>query len=141
MKPDEIRTRILEEHEKLRVMLDELDDLNKRFENNEEAMSSEIRELGAGLFESLAAHLALEDAMLVPALEATKDGAGRGARLKREHVEQRAILRYLLGRLEEEGRPTALVANELRSFSVYLRRDMQHEEQPILQEGLLRANG
>ena len=34
-------------------------------------------------------------------------------------------------------RPTTLIASELRSFSEYLRRDMLHEEETILGEGLL----
>jgi len=132
MKPREIQLRVLEEHAKLREMLDELDGLNKRFEEGE-GVGADLRELGAGLFEVFAAHLVLEDSLLAPLLaERSPDGEEVADRLRREHDEQRAMLRYLLRRLEEAGRPTALVSNELRSFSDYLRRDMQHEEETLL---------
>jgi hemerythrin-like domain-containing protein len=137
MKSQEIRLRVFEEHEQLRGMLDELDGLNKRF-RAEEDVGAEIRERGAGLFEVFAAHLTLEDSLLAPALEAIPgEGPSLADRMRREHDEQREMLRYLLRRLEEEGRPTALVSNELASFSDYLRRDMEHEEMTILRDELL----
>lgn len=137
MKPQEIRRRVMEEHQKLRGILDDLDGLAKRFDR-QEAVGDEIRELGAGLFEVFAAHLSLEDSLLAPALaEHAEDGSAVADRLVHEHEEQREMLRFLLRRLEEDGRPTALVANELRSFSEYLRRDMQHEEETILRPDIL----
>lgn len=139
MQPEEIRARVFAEHEQLRGQLDEIDGWTRRFENGEE-VGSEICELGVGLFELFASHLALEDSLLAPALaELAPDGEALADRLVREHDEQRAMLRYLLRRLEEARRPTALIANELRSFAGYLRRDMQHEEETILREGLLAA--
>lgn len=131
------RLRVIEEHQKLRGMLDHLDELTKRFSADEE-VGDELREAGASLFEVLAAHLALEDSVLVPALvDSVEGGAQLADRLQREHTEQREMLRFLVRRLEEENRPTALIWNELKSFSGYLRRDMRHEEETILREGLL----
>ncbi len=136
MNPEEIRTRVFGEHEKIRGIIDEIDDLNKRFGRDED-VGAEIREVGVGLYEIFAAHLALEDSLLAPALEKISDrGPALAERLMREHSEQRAMLTYLLRRLEEQGRPTALVSNELRSFCEYLRRDMKHEEDTILDLGL-----
>jgi hemerythrin-like domain-containing protein len=138
MKLREIRLRVLSEHEKLRSMLDELDALNKRFDDGE-AVGAELRESGVGLFEAFAAHLRLEDSTLPPVLlELPQGGPALADRLQREHREQRSILQDLLTRLEEQGRPTALVSRELRQFAASVRQDMQYEEQTILREGFLR---
>jgi hypothetical protein len=96
--------------------------------------------LGVALFESFASHLAFEDAQLVPALRAIPErGKELADRLEREHREQRELLDYLLNRLEEEKRPTTLVARELEGFSAYLRVDMSYEESMILRENLFNA--
>jgi len=135
MNTEEIRMRVLDEHAKIRLIIDELDDLNKRFGRDED-VGAELREIGVGLYEIFAAHLALEDSSLAPALAAASDrGPMLAERMMREHKEQREMLTYLLRRLEDEGRPTALVSNELNSFCEYVRRDMQYEE-TILETGL-----
>jgi hemerythrin-like domain-containing protein len=114
MAPSEIRERVLEDHERLRAMLDELDGLGQRFEAGEE-VGLELRDQGVGLFEVFAAHLALEDSRLVPALAGLADGGPELAhRLAREHAEQRAMLPYLIGRLEapRRRRVAALLPSE-----------------------------
>jgi hemerythrin-like domain-containing protein len=137
MGPSEIRERILEDHERLRVLLDELDGLSKRFAAGEE-VGLELRDHGVGLFEVFAAHLALEDSRLVPALAGLVGGGPDLAdRLAREHAEQRAMLRYLIGRLEAAQRPTSVVAHEVCRFAAEVRADMLHEERTILSAGLL----
>jgi hypothetical protein len=132
MTPDQVRARVLDEHQKIREFIDEIDDLNKRF-GRDEAVGSEIRDLGTGLYEVFAAHIALEDATLAPMLAEIPDrGPDLADRLVREHCEQRAMLGFLLRRLDEAGRPTALVSNELNSFCDYVRRDMEYEENTVL---------
>ena len=139
MRLQEIRARVIEEHQKLREIIEELESLNKRFDCDED-VGAEILEVGVGLYEVFAAHLALEDSLLAPALAEIRDeGPMLAERLVHEHREQREMLTYLLRRLEEQGRPTALVSNELRSFCEYLQRDMKHEEASILDADLLSA--
>jgi hemerythrin-like domain-containing protein len=85
-----------------------------------------------------AAHITLEDATLVPALEELgEEGKQLGERLAHEHQEQRELLKYLLTRLERDGWPSMLIARELGSFVEYVRQDMTHEEETILREDLL----
>lgn len=134
----EIRTRILDDHSMLRGRLDRIEALANRFETGGSEVGKELREEGLALFEVFAAHLAYEDAQLVPALRMLPEKGGELAtRLEREHREQRELLHYLVGRLATENRPTTLVARELQAFSSYLRIDMSHEESTILEGGIL----
>jgi hemerythrin-like domain-containing protein len=138
MEPAEARSQILDEHARLRDRLDEIEKLTSRFEEGGEDVGKELRELGVALFEVFAAHLNLEDAQLVPALRSIPErGAVLAKRLEREHKEQRELLTYLLSRLEQEHRPTTLIARELQGFCDYLRVDMGHEEETLLQEQIL----
>jgi hemerythrin-like domain-containing protein len=140
MTNDEVRSKVLDDHAMLRDRLDEIGELAARFEKGGVEVGVELRELGVALFESFASHLAFEDAQLVPALRAIPErGKELADRLEREHREQRELLDYLLNRLEEEKRPTTLVARELEGFSAYLRVDMSYEESMILRENLFNA--
>jgi hemerythrin-like domain-containing protein len=139
MEPAEARAQILDEHDRLRDRLDEIEELTTRFEKGGPDVGRALREQGVALFEVFAAHLNLEDAQLVPALRTIPErGDGLARRLEREHKEQRELLTYLLSRLEQESRPTTLVARELQGFCEYLRLDMGHEEATLLQEAILR---
>lgn len=138
MDSHQVRRKILDDHAMLRARLDEIDELAARFEKGGAEVGRELRELGIALFETFASHLAFEDAQLVPRLhELPEKGPDLAGRLSREHCEQRELLRYLIDRLQEETRPTTLVARELVGFSVYLRDDMAHEESSLLREKLL----
>jgi hemerythrin-like domain-containing protein len=140
MTNDEVRRKVLDDHAMLRDRLDEIGELAARFEKGGVEVGVELRELGVALFESFASHLVFEDAQLVPALRAIPErGEELADRLEREHREQRELLDYLLNRLEEEKRPTTLVARELEGFSAYLRVDMSYEESMILRENLFNA--
>jgi len=137
VKPEETRQRVIEEHEKIRELLGEIDRANERFAQGS-ADGSEVRELAAGLFEVFAAHLALEDSLLAPALVALGDGGPWLAeRLHREHREQRATLIALVELIEQAGQPSARIVDELHKFSDAVRNDMQHEEETILREDVL----
>jgi hemerythrin-like domain-containing protein len=133
-----VRRTVLEEHEELRRLLDEIEPLVARFEKGDEAAGSPLRERALGLYDRFSAHLELEDRILAPALrEAGRQGERHAEHLAHEHREQRELLRYLLGRLTAQPRPTLLVARELSSFAEYLRLDMRHEEETLLaDEGL-----
>ncbi|UCE84709.1 MAG: hemerythrin domain-containing protein [Deltaproteobacteria bacterium] len=139
MKPSEVRKRILEEHAALRRLLAEVEGLAERYEDGSADLAPMLLERGRTLYESLAAHLDVEDAYLAPALRAAgAEGERRAESLAHEHREQRELLRYLLGRIHELQRPTILIAREVRSFVGYVRVDMEHEEKTILSEAVFR---
>lgn len=136
----ELRERIFDEHARLRERLADLEDLTERFEKGGAEVGLELREGGAALCEVFAAHLSLEDAQLVPLLRKLPErGEELADRLEREHREQRELLDYLVSRLDEERRPTLLIAREIQSFCDYLKVDMSHEESTLLREDLLQA--
>ena len=139
MKPSEVRQRILDEHVQIRAMLDGIEDLAVAFEGGNAGVAADLLERGRALYEALIAHLDHEDAQLAPALRESGDEGRRcAANLAHEHREQRELLHYLLGRLSDQKRPTLLVARELKNFTGYVRGDMEHEEQTMLGEAILR---
>jgi hemerythrin-like domain-containing protein len=139
MKPSEVRQRILKEHAALRRLLGRVEGLAELYEGGNADVAPELLEQGRALYESLAAHLDVEDTHLAPALRAAGiEGERRAQSLAHEHREQRELLRYLLGRIHELSRPTILIAREVRSFVGYVRTDMDHEEKAMLDEAVLR---
>jgi len=127
----EIRQEVVEDHRVLAQGLDVIEDLCARIEAGEDKAAAALRERGRGLYERFAAHLVLEDRVLVPYLQATA-GSESARQLTAEHREQRELLGYLLGRLAQSGRPAVLVARELREFAALLRAEMQSEEEALL---------
>ena len=136
MKPTQVRSRVLDDHARLRWRLDEIESLAQRFEAGDAEGDPTLRKRGLALYESFAEHLDLEDRLLAPALRAA-GAPERALRLAHEHREQRELLGYLLGRLKKQGQPTTLVARELRNFVEYVRFDMTHEEETMLTAAVL----
>jgi iron-sulfur cluster repair protein YtfE (RIC family) len=129
MDPKAVRDRILHDHGRLREQLDAIESLAERFEKLGAEVGAELSELGIALCEVFASHLSFEDAQLAPILRAIPGkGDALADRLAREHREQRELLHYLVGRLQQESRPTTLITRELTSLCEYLRQDMEHEE-------------
>lgn len=138
MDADETRSRILADHARLRGMLDGIELLVQSFDAGAREVGKQLRARGAELFEVFAAHIQLEDAALVPALRALGEPGKVGAeRLAHEHKEQRELIRYLIERLDDDHRPSLVVARELKAFAQYVRQDMTHEEEAILTRDLL----
>jgi hypothetical protein len=131
----EVRLQILEEHRALRETLVVVEGLCARLEGGDLEAAAVLRDCGRTLYHRFAAHLVLEDHVLLPAI---RDIAGEESaeQLVAEHREQRELLGYLLGRLAHPGRPALLLAQELRQFAALLEEDMRHEE-----ETLLRSDG
>lgn len=133
MDPMAVRTKILEEHGRLRAMLAELVPLAERFERGDTAVAPSLREQALGLYESFAAHLRHEESSLEPALRTRgAEGVRLADRLAHEHREQRELLAYLVARLRDQPHPTLLLAREIVHFAEYLRLDMAHEESTLL---------
>jgi iron-sulfur cluster repair protein YtfE (RIC family) len=145
---NEIRNDIVAQHAALRELLDDVETLAKEFEQGADAgadasdVGARLRERGMELYQSFGAHLESEQAMLEPALEnAGPEGERLASRLRSEHHEQRELLKYLIGRLEQHPQPTILIARELQNFAGFLRFEMVHEEETMLSDAVLGSGG
>ena len=138
MKPSEIRTRILSDHERLRGDLDRLEALVIDLRGSRAALEALRLDAGA-LIARLQAHMRWEESYLLPALrEADAWGEERAERLTRDHREQRDLLSFLNARLRDEAQPAALVARDVDHLIALLRDDMTEEEAELLDERVLR---
>lgn len=138
MRPSQVRRRVLEDHANLRNLLAELDALARETLSGEQLLGP-LRERAEALLARLAEHMRWEDRYLSQALcEADAWGRERAGVLEREHREQRAFLRDAVERLRDEERPAPMLARELADLVERLRRDMQEEEQDLLDERVLR---
>lgn len=136
----EIRREITGQHADLRELLAEIETLARRFEASagDSPVGAELVERGRALYETFAAHLAREQALLEPALQsAGAEGKRLVQRLHNEHREQRELLGYLMGRLERHPEPTIVIARELQNFAGFLRFEMAHEEETMLSPAVL----
>lgn len=126
--PSQVRKIILEDHARLRVLLDEFEARWKRISPSQE----DFRVLSARLEE----HWALEDRILRPTLKDIDPwGDVRVERFNSEHSTQRDLLTGLAQAFERHESDSP---ERLRSFLVELRDDMTREENEFLAEKLLR---
>ena len=133
MEPSDVRTRVQRDHAALRTTLDQLELLAREVLDGAPGLRERLRDLGETLLESLERHMAWEDEHLAPVLrEADAWGKEREELLRRDHVEQRQVLRYVLEKIRDAERPVALVARNLLDFSMMLRNEMTQEEQTLL---------
>jgi hemerythrin-like domain-containing protein len=133
MRPGEIRARIQADHAALRVLLEEVAELARRVEAGRGEAVAPLRERGLALHDRLAAHLDVEDRILLPWLRTA--GEEPAERLATEHTEQRLLLEYILGRLRDAKRPSLVLGRELRGFVELLLDDMADEERRVLAAG------
>ncbi len=139
MRPSEVRQRILNDHQVIKIMVSEVRDLALRIQVGEEHLSGRLRERARILYQHFCRHIDLEDVILVGALrDADAWGEERAEELRNEHREQREVLTYLLDRLLDRTQPQILTVVDLLNFTAWLRDDMRHEEETILHEDLLR---
>jgi hemerythrin-like domain-containing protein len=133
--PARIRALIRAEHCVLRALLREVGELARCVEDGRGEAVAALRERGLALHDRFAAHLALEEQMLVPWLR--RVAADAADRLLSEHTEQRLLLEYILVRLRDAERPGLVLGRELRGFVQLLHEDMAEEEQRLLAAGPL----
>jgi hemerythrin-like domain-containing protein len=133
MADSELRQRVLDEHAELRVIVGAVEELAARVAEGEARSVGALRLRGLELHERLCRHLDLEDALMVPAIRsAGRAGARHAESLGREHLEQRALLAYILERLNDLTRPSLVLGRELRNFAELLYDDMDYEEASLL---------
>jgi hemerythrin-like domain-containing protein len=131
MHPAELRERVLDDHENLRIRLAMIESLSQRADEGEVDALDQLRDRGDELCRKLGRHLDLEDLHLVPLILETR-GREAARQLADEHREQRLLFDFVLARLRDARRPTRLVCREIQAFIDLLRDDMDMEEQELL---------
>jgi iron-sulfur cluster repair protein YtfE (RIC family) len=137
-RPSEVRALILAQHDALRVLYAEVDELLSSVLAGDAAVERALRERCRVLYQTLLQHMATEDAYLAPALRQT-DGFGplRAHDLLDEHDRQRRLLRHALSSIDERSSGETLLQS-IPPLLVSLRADMAHEEHALLNPDLLK---
>ncbi len=130
--PAEVKRRILLQHERIRGLLDHLEEQAGRLANGEEAAASSLEVALRMLTPVLLAHLEAKEQRLVSALRRADGGvSARADDLEGEHERQRSLLRSLHYRTSTLGldADAAVIALDLVSA---VRDDMVFEESEYL---------
>ena len=139
MRASEVRRHVLRDHEEIRGILVSLEGLARDVIEGESELAEPLRTEGEVLLSRLRVHMRWEDAHLRPALAQADDrGRSRAEQLDREHREQRELLKHELRCVQDGSRPPLLVARNLLDFAELLRKEMDEEEQAMLDPGVLR---
>ncbi len=139
MRPSEVRSSILEGHERIRARLGELEALGRRVLAGEGERLEALRASARALLLALSNHMGFEDLHLARALRgADAWGSERAAQLERDHREQRDLLAHVLAGLDDAGRPPRVLASSLVDLVQLLRDDMRSEEEALLDPRVLR---
>ncbi|MEN8182230.1 MAG: hemerythrin domain-containing protein [Myxococcota bacterium] len=139
MEPSHVRERVLSDHVALRQLLDVLEGEAKRVRAGERGRAGPLRREAEAFITTLFEHMRWEDRYLAPALQdADAWGEERAAHLAQDHREQRDLLEDAIAKLRDAARPPTLVATNLLDLVSLLRRDMEEEEELLLDERVLR---
>lgn len=134
--PGQVRLRILRDHEVLRALIAEVDEMVEQVRAGEHVggpLRSKIRDL----YRSLCRHLDLEEAILVPALKDTDAfGPVRVDQLVAEHKKQRQQLEELL--LQEKNHTDSDLADKVQQLTSDFLKDMHEEEESHLSAKILK---
>jgi len=139
MRPSEIRERVVREHRDLRVRVERVEGLSRASLAGTTGSMEDLRAEARGLIRTLDAHMRWEDENLLPALESADEwGPERVQRMQSDHLEQRELLRYAAGVLDDESRAPELIARTTLDLTRLLRDDMEDEEEVMLDPDVLR---
>lgn len=137
--PSEVRTRIRAEHERLRRLLIDLDALADAVIQGNSGLGGRLRDKATEIYETLCAHIDLEDRILAPALRETPGfGEIREQRLLEHHAEQRKAFETAIAELRVAPPSPRALARQIRALVTELRLDMAHEDQDLLNPELLK---
>lgn len=137
--PSEVRTRVLAEHEELRMLLDLTEEARERvLKGGSDAEWTTLRRRARHLYRRLQRHMELENRILGPALRDTDSyGEVREEQLKKEHAEQNRALAQALMVLDDRSQSPEDVAKAIGEMVSEIRRDMAEEEALRLDPKLL----
>ncbi len=125
--------RVRAEHDALRGILTAIEALSRRVVADDLDALLQLREHGLELHARLCRHLDFEERELLPTVEREGEwGRDLASQVRREHDEQRLVLRYIFEQLSDEGRPARLIGRDLESFAAGLREDMALEDRDVL---------
>jgi hemerythrin len=131
--PSKIRDRIFSQHEMLRGMLAVTVEITSEVPKSAQALET-LRLEAKKLYDTLAAHMSFEEAVLPTAL---RDVIGWGdvlqAQMEEDHKRQRAILAAALSALEPSGLRDADLVRNVREFVDTLVVGMEREERGLAQ--------
>ena len=141
MMTDEIRKQVLADHVALRRTLGRLEVLASRVLTGRESHLRALRGEAIGFLDALLVHMEWEDVHLASSLrEVGARGEDLAAKLTREHVEQRELLRHILRGLSDMTRPGPVVARNLLDLCGLLREDLVDEEEMVLDARAVRRH-
>ncbi len=141
MESEELRHRILKQHEALREQIRSLEVLAREVAEAEEGgdLAPALRRGAERLLRRLEAHRCFEDENLGPALVgADAWGSERRARLTADHAEQRRLLREVFTALRSPRVHPAVVVRRILHLTDHLKADMRDEEAALLDPAVLR---
>ena len=137
--PAETRAWILQDHQNLRALLAQLEDVAQQVRDGDRRLLGPLRLEAERFMHRFEEHTLWEDRYLRPALlNADAWGQERAARLDHDHTEQRALLEDSLARLREADQPPAQVARAVLDLIALIRTDMEEEERDLLDPRILR---
>jgi CBS domain-containing protein len=136
LRPSHVRARILAEHEVLRQLYANVEELARRVLAEDADAEEPLRERCRELYQTLLRHMELENTILAPALRETAGfGQVRAQTLLDEHERQRSVLFQALIAVEADSE--ADLARDVCTLINELLVDMAHEEQALLHPDLL----
>ena len=141
VRPSEVRHRVLEQHSRIRGMLDELEVIARSLLREDrkagrDALKGSIHTLA----DALDQHMAFEERWLTEALRhADPWGPERVERFEAEHRQQRRIL-GLFDSAPEHSESDVQLALTALGFAFLLRKEMEEEERDVLDGDLLSDN-
>jgi hypothetical protein len=137
-RPSAVRQRILDEHARLRPQLVRLQELASWLREAPAPLLA-VKRVAQRLLGELEAHTRLEDAVLAPVLrDVDAWGPIRESELLTHHIEQRDHLHEILAGLDASGDDFIRVAELTLAWTSDVLLDMDHEEQSIIHQNLLR---
>ncbi|HXK25373.1 MAG TPA: hemerythrin domain-containing protein [Myxococcota bacterium] len=138
MRLSEIRERVLRDHRDLRERVGRVEALSRAALASASRAES-LRDEARALIRVLEWHIHWEDEHLAPALADVDEwGPERLEHMKRDHVEQRDLIRYTASVLDDPDRALELLARTTLDLARLLQDDMRDEEGTVLDPSVLR---
>jgi hypothetical protein len=135
MGTEQIRRHVRADHDSLRRVLVTIEALSRRVVAEEREALPQLRKHGRDLHARLCRHLDFEERQLLPAIERVGEwGQELASQVRRDHDEQRLLLRYIFDRLSDASLPAAVLGRDLECFAAELREDMSLEDRDVLWE-------
>lgn len=125
------RSRFLDDHARLRGKAEVLESLALRILRGDDDLGSALRLKGEEILDHLVDHMAWEEQKLLPLL-GRSGHSELSATLAAEHAAQRRRFEEDLRTLREAERHPVTVAKHVLEFLRWLERDMQSEEEHVL---------